>query len=237
MDISRDQYISALKAEGVLNDRNTKVLEVIYEAENCKLTSSQIAKKLNLTHGTVNLRFGRLGRLISEQIGIKPTQRPDNSYRWWSIIANGKREPVGFSYSLHKNLIDALIEIGLFSKRLYLPEEVDPQNPELAEGSIRRIFVNSYERNSIARETCIDHFGPICQVCRMDFESVYGKIGSNYIHVHHIEKISVKGGKNYKVDPYKDLIPVCPNCHAMLHRKDPPFTIEELKGQVKKYYR
>jgi len=33
----------------------------------------------------------------------------------------------------------------------------------------------------------------------------------------------------YEVDPINDLRPVCPNCHAMLHRKKPPLTIEELE--------
>lgn len=26
-----------------------------------------------------------------------------------------------------------------------------------------------------------------------------------------------------------DLVPVCPNCHNMLHRKEPPYTVEELQ--------
>ncbi|HFV8768988.1 TPA: HNH endonuclease, partial [Escherichia coli] len=25
----------------------------------------------------------------------------------------------------------------------------------------------------------------------------------------------------------------CPNCHAMLHRRDPPFTPEELKARLR----
>ncbi|HEM0468253.1 TPA: HNH endonuclease [Escherichia coli] len=29
---------------------------------------------------------------------------------------------------------------------------------------------------------------------------------------------------------YVFLLPVCPNCHAMLHRRKPPFTLEELKA-------
>jgi len=230
MTISRDQYISALKVKGILNDRNTKVLEIIYESNNCKSTSKQIAEKLNLSHGTINLRFGRLGRLISNQIGIKPTQRKDGTYRWWSIIADGQREPNGFNWILHKNLIEALIELGNFSQKTYLPEEINPNQTDLIEGSVRKIFVNAYERNSIAREECIKHYGTTCKVCEMNFEAVYGKIGSNYIHVHHKEQISNKKGKEYKVDPISDLIPVCPNCHSMLHRKNPPFTIDELKS-------
>ncbi|HHE7415551.1 TPA: HNH endonuclease, partial [Klebsiella pneumoniae] len=38
--------------------------------------------------------------------------------------------------------------------------------------------------------------------------------------------------ENYSLDPKKDLIPVCPNCHAMLHRRNPPFSPEELKSII-----
>ena len=36
-------------------------------------------------------------------------------------------------------------------------------------------------------------------------------------------------GKDYKIDPINDLIPVCSNCHTMLHKKEPPLLPEELK--------
>ena len=40
-------------------------------------------------------------------------------------------------------------------------------------------------------------------------------------------------GGGYQVDPVRDLRPVCPNCHAMLHQRRPgPFGIEELKGII-----
>lgn len=44
------------------------------------------------------------------------------------------------------------------------------------------------------------------------------KLGKDYIEVHHIKPIS-EIGSEYVVDPEKDLIPVCFNCHSMLHRK------------------
>lgn len=50
--------------------------------------------------------------------------------------------------------------------------------------------------------------------------------------VHHLKKLAdIKA--EYEVDPIKDLQPVCPNCHAMIHRQDPPIEIEELKKQLK----
>jgi 5-methylcytosine-specific restriction protein A len=51
--------------------------------------------------------------------------------------------------------------------------------------------------------------------------------------VHHLVKISSSGAE-HEVDPVTDLRPVCPNCHAMLHRKDPPYTLEEIATNLKK---
>ncbi|ACB84389.1 HNH endonuclease [Natranaerobius thermophilus] len=62
-------------------------------------------------------------------------------------------------------------------------------------------------------------------------EEKYGEIGEGFIHIHHIVPIKNKGG-NYTLDPVRDLRPVCPNCHAMLHREDPPLKIDELKKQL-----
>ncbi|MGA2217681.1 MAG: HNH endonuclease [Terracidiphilus sp.] len=108
-----------------------------------------------------------------------------------------------------------------------LPEEIsDPET--FPEGGRKSIIVNGYERNLRARKVCIKHFGPLCSVCGFDFVMRYGALGKGFIHVHHIVKISAIG-KRYKVDPKKDLRPVCPNCHAMLHRKSPMLGIEELK--------
>lgn len=71
-----------------------------------------------------------------------------------------------------------------------------------------------------------------CSVCSFDFEKVYGEIGKEYIHVHH--KIPLSEIKQeYKVNPTKDLIPVCPNCHAMIHRKKEYLDVEELKKLMK----
>lgn len=92
-------------------------------------------------------------------------------------------------------------------------------------------FVRSkrYERNPLNRTACILANGTNCSVCGMDFQSTYGQLGSGFIHVHHITPVS-KMGKGYIVDPVNDLVPVCPNCHAMLHKTDPPREIEQLKS-------
>ena len=71
------------------------------------------------------------------------------------------------------------------------------------------------------------------QICEFDFFEVYGDIGRDFIHVHHLKQIS-EIGETYNVDPIKDLRPVCANCHAILHKRKLPYTIDEVKGFLRK---
>ena len=68
-----------------------------------------------------------------------------------------------------------------------------------------------------------------CSVCNFNFGQVFGKLGEGFIHVHHLRPIS-EIGEEYVVDPIEDLRPVCPNCHAMIHRRSPPLSIQEIKN-------
>lgn len=86
------------------------------------------------------------------------------------------------------------------------------------EGGVCSVQVNKYERSSIARQRCIEYNGSTCFVCGFNFKEFYGEPGDGFIHIHHIVPLN-EIGKEYVVDYKKDLIPVCPNCHAMLHRK------------------
>ncbi len=102
------------------------------------------------------------------------------------------------------------------------------QDEGYKEGDLYRMEVNRYERNPLNRKLCLATKGYDCAICGINFEKVYGVIGKKYIHVHHITPVS-QLGPGYIIDPASDLIPVCPNCHAMLHRKNPPYSPEELK--------
>ena len=105
-----------------------------------------------------------------------------------------------------------------------------PEDDEkLYEGAVMKVNVNKYERNPKARKECVAKKGYKCLVCGKDFEATYGEIGKGFIHVHHLVPISTIG-KEYELNVETDLAPVCPNCHYMLHRKDPPYTIDELRN-------
>jgi 5-methylcytosine-specific restriction protein A len=111
--------------------------------------------------------------------------------------------------------------------------EVLPANREYYEGAVRRIAVNAYERDPRARAECLRSHGTKCKVCDLSFEERYGSIGKDFIHVHHLKPLSTFRQAS-RLDPVKDLVPVCPNCHAMLHTSEPPLSVEELKEVLAK---
>ncbi len=95
------------------------------------------------------------------------------------------------------------------------------------EGAKRQVAVNAYERSAAARQACINHYGYLCAACGFDFEAKYGERGKHFIHVHHVVPLA-SIGESYMVDPVADLRPICPNCHAIIHRTDPPCSLEAL---------
>jgi len=123
-------------------------------------------------------------------------------------------------------------EITQFSLALNSEQdEVFPENIQYKEGIVKQITVNAYERNSKARQKCLEKMGYTCQCCNFNFEKKYGEIGKNFIHVHHRIPISnIK--REYELNPEIDLVPVCANCHAIIHRKNPPYTIEQVKEML-----
>ncbi len=114
------------------------------------------------------------------------------------------------------------------------PDELPPQSVFI-EGAATQVTVNRYERDRKARQAALAWHGCLCKVCGIDMMKVYGEIAKGFIHIHHLIPLSdIK--ENYSLDPKKDLIPVCPNCHAMLHRKNPPFTPDELRAFLLQNY-
>jgi len=116
--------------------------------------------------------------------------------------------------------------------------EILEKNNKYIEGSVKKITVNAYERNQKARIECIKKYGAICNICGFDFKKKYGDNFSGIIEVHHKKPLSeIK--INYEIDPINDLIPVCSNCHTILHKKvnGKELTVEEVQALVFKQKR
>ncbi len=113
-----------------------------------------------------------------------------------------------------------------------IPEELSGTGSYF-EGSVEKVLVNRYERDRRARVDCIQHYGTNCAVCEINFGEQYGSDFKGLIHVHHLKPISELGA-NYLIDPIKDLRPICPNCHAMVHFGNMCRSITELRAIVSK---
>lgn len=76
--------------------------------------------------------------------------------------------------------------------------------------------------------------GIVCQCCIFNLEKTWGEHGKGFIHVHHIRPLRTLG-PDYQIDPVNELVPLCPNCHAMIHRGNEakPLSVEELRAMMR----
>ena len=97
-------------------------------------------------------------------------------------------------------------------------------------GSRIQVSVNGYERNRHNRERAIAFHGDSCLACEMRMADIYGVIAEGFIHIHHVRSLATAG--EYTPDIETELIPLCPNCHSVVHLTDPPMPLEELKQRI-----
>jgi predicted HNH restriction endonuclease len=158
-----------------------------------------------------------------------------------SIIVSGKRNRGGMWKKKYCPQIVALLNRNYgfdIESPDYFLELVDEQIAKAYCGessehkeSRKRVYVNKWERDRKARLRCIDHHGYSCAVCGFLAEEKYGDEYQGMIHVHH-KVPHRKCGDNIIVDPVKDLIPLCPNCHAAIHYSDKCNSVEQLRNKI-----
>lgn len=138
-----------------------------------------------------------------EQLLFKHLHR--NGLRTTRSLTRPNKNPISLINYIGRHFHD---NIDFFAGEIEIPED----SPE---GKRKKVYVNRYERDPEERRKCIERYGNKykCIVCGFNFEDKYGEIGRGFIHVHHINPLADNGK-----DISENLIPVCPNCHAMLHR-------------------
>ena len=118
-------------------------------------------------------------------------------------------------------------------------QDIESYNDEeievFKEGNKKTKFIRYYERNPRLRTQAIEIHGTICKACKFDFFKAYGVRGEGYIEIHHIVPLS-KLLEETQINPETDLVPLCSNCHRMIHRdKDNVLTVEEVIELVNVY--
>jgi putative restriction endonuclease len=174
-----------------------------------------------------NLPYGGLGRLVGKHLGWVP-EYPLNVLAHFRFPDPDRK----CHWEMRGRLAAALERLGWVDP--LKPESNSGESPEktrLFEGTLRRVAVNAYERNPKARRECLAHYGAWCIICGFNFKAAYGPAAEGFMHVHHIQMIKEKG-KKHEIDPIRDLRPVCPNCHSVIHIKLCSYTIREVKEMV-----
>jgi hypothetical protein len=67
----------------------------------------------------------------------------------------------------------------------------------------------------------------VCSICSFSFPESYGKVGEGFIEAHHTQPIA-QLAPDTKIS-ITDLVPICSNCHSMLHRSRTWLTVEQLR--------
>jgi len=131
-------------------------------------------------------------------------------------------------------LIDPHHIIGDIKTPNTLTENEDDEESLVSyqEGKKTSKFVTVYERNLVLKKQAKAFHGTTCFACGFNFGEFYGEYAKDFIHIHHVVPVS-EFGESKTVNPKTDLVPVCTNCHGVIHRrKDRTLSIDELKVMI-----
>lgn len=195
---------------------------VLFQFRNSIIASAKLSKieKYDIKQGDYSgyYQFDSSTIKIFEPITCEELKSVDETFKGFS------QATTFIKTSRQARLMDLIVSKTNFS----IPEEIS--SPEtLTEGAKKQITVNAYERSSEARSKCLEAHGYKCTICGFDFGQFYGSQFEGKIHVHHKKPLH-EIDKEYKIDPINDLVPVCPNCHMVLHSKvGGCYTVEEVQ--------
>ena len=184
----------------------------------------------------------RVAEFLRELSGVKSPKRTElgklilsSQYKGFqNYVSGGQHQGAAWRLDITNDLQSLRLFLSTLRPKI-IEEEVPVSEPsssddesDFVEGAKYNVILSKHERSKSARKRCIDYYGCKCMFCGYDFETNFGEIGKGFIHVHHIVPLE-EIGKSYKVNPVKDLIPLCPNCHAMVHKRKPPYSLHELQ--------
>jgi predicted HNH restriction endonuclease len=190
------------------------------------LTVRHLARAVGFAKwNAANLHYGKFAGKFCNVLNVTPTTN-------LSVFVEFFKAPDSeYELRLRPSVIEALKELGIGGHDTWsFQEELGIEEP-LVEGASFTVQVSAFERNPVARKKCVTHYGTSCAVCGFNFGTTYGSSAGDYIHIHHLKPLA-SIGEEYIIDPIKDLRPVCANCHAVIHLRQPPYSIEEVKDML-----
>ena len=136
----------------------------------------------------------------------------------------------------------SLIEQGFKPETIEKEAENDYRGIIIEEGALQVKSIKQRERSQKLRKAKIEELKKVdgkikCIACDFDFSEKYGEYGKDYIIIHHIETVhemDIEGNRTKLIEALKKVVPLCSNCHDMVHHKrGKMLSIDELKEIIK----
>ncbi|WP_422361149.1 MrcB family domain-containing protein [Reichenbachiella sp.] len=89
------------------------------------------------------------------------------------------------------------------------------------------------ERSSTLAKKVKKSKGYNCEACGLNFMSIYGEIGKDFIEAHHLTPISELDLGNIPLNIETDFAVLCSNCHSMIHKLEDPSDLTKLRELIK----
>ncbi len=239
IDITVDEWKEMLINPEVFDEESKDMIHYWYNQPDYQASNKEIITKYNLPKSNFNFDVMHLGRRIVKYLNRFEVKNEKGGNSFFVIPFEGWYENFKtsgyFIWKLRDELVEAIEELELFDPPSHSINE-DYESLDIttktSDGKVTVRYTTQYERNPRNRRLAIKLHGTKCQICDFDFEKVYGIRGKGFIEVHHIKPLA-ENQKEVVIDPEKDLICVCSNCHRMFHRrKDEVPTPEELKKSI-----
>jgi predicted HNH restriction endonuclease len=199
-------------------------------------SAEKLSDRLSLKHYVrANNLLGCAGHKV---FNASPKDSRVRSWRrsggWYNVIAPGEWASDNKFYwyiraAIQRAFTSLCWDAPLRKNETIAVADFDPR----FEGAKKRRLMSARERDPQLKAACIRIHGYNCSICGINLGTVYGQLGRNFIQVHHLESLSSRKAPS-KTDPMKDLIPVCPNCHSIIHRGRRVRSPREVKAALKK---
>jgi hypothetical protein len=222
--------------ESILRQANLSEMERLALSTLCERIhcAESLAESLGAKHFiVVNKLVGSAGRKLFE---ASPSDSIVRSWcieesGWYRVIAPGFRsvQDKKFYWEIRPEWKHACMSLGWYADLKSLDGDSDIQ--VRYEGNEVLRLITAYERDPKLREECLRIRGFNCLACEINMGDIYGHLGEGFIHVHHV--VPLHHSKKRETNPSTDLIPLCPNCHCIIHRGGRTLSVEALKDALK----
>ena len=214
-------------SSGMLAKRLKQLLNTQHAFPEHTATASRLADRTGgRSWRGVNASYGSGGNTFHRLTGcpLPKTEGHVPSHQIWSTARS--RGGGSYDWIMRPALAEALEELGWVAKST---SQVAGEVPEtFPEKTVTKVRVNRYERDPAARAACLQVHRTVCRRSGFDFAKQYAAEFDRLIAVHHLDPMAL--GRR-ETDPIRDLVPVCFNCHAVMHRRRPdPYSVNEVRG-------